>query len=120
CRDYRSDADGKTCVCCLWERARKAEARAKELEAALRRYGRHISCDLAFEEACSCGLDEALDPTPTPQRAPVRAGHEWAPHERDGWSVCSRCGMVRNYDRETPCRGSLPKVAQRDADGEEG
>lgn len=40
-------------------------------------------------------------------------GHEWTPHEREGWSVCSRCGMVRNYDRETPCRGALPKIRQR-------
>ena len=42
------------------------------------------------------------------------AGHEWAPHEREGWSVCSRCGMVRNYDRETTtCSGALPKIRQR-------
>ena len=27
--------------------------------------------------------------------------HEWVQHEREGWSVCSRCGMVRNYDRDT-------------------
>jgi len=41
-------------------------------------------------------------------------GHEWTPHERDGWSVCSRCGMVRNYDRETTtCSGALPKIRQR-------
>lgn len=40
-------------------------------------------------------------------------GHEWAPHEREGWSVCSRCGMVRNYDRETTtCSGALPKIRQ--------
>ena len=38
-------------------------------------------------------------------------GHEWAKHEREGWSVCSRCGMVRNYDREqTTCSGALPKI----------
>ena len=45
-------------------------------------------------------------------------GHEWAPHEREGWSVCSRCGMVRNYDRETTtCSGALPKIRpKRDAD----
>jgi hypothetical protein len=42
------------------------------------------------------------------------AGHEWTKHERDGWSVCSRCGMVRNYDRElTTCSGALPKIRQR-------
>lgn len=41
-------------------------------------------------------------------------GHEWTPHEREGWSVCSRCGMVRNYDRETTtCSGALPKIRQR-------
>ena len=41
-------------------------------------------------------------------------GHEWTKHEREGWSVCSRCGMVRNYDRETTtCSGSLPKIRQR-------
>ncbi len=43
-----------------------------------------------------------------------RPGHEWAPHERDGWSVCSRCGMVRNYNRETTtCSGALSKIRQR-------
>jgi len=42
------------------------------------------------------------------------AGHEWTKHEREGWSVCSRCGMVRNYDREqTTCSGALPKIRQR-------
>ncbi len=42
------------------------------------------------------------------------SGHEWVPHEREGWSVCSRCGMVRNYDRETTtCSGALPKIRQR-------
>jgi hypothetical protein len=42
------------------------------------------------------------------------SGHEWAPHEREGWSVCSRCGMVRNYNREpTTCSGALPKIRQR-------
>ena len=42
------------------------------------------------------------------------AGHEWTKHERDGWSVCSRCGMIRNYDREqTTCSGALPKIRQR-------
>ena len=42
-------------------------------------------------------------------------GHEWAKHEEhEGWSVCSRCGMVRNYDREqTTCSGALPKIRQR-------
>ena len=42
------------------------------------------------------------------------SSHEWAKHEREGWSVCSRCGMVRNYDREqTTCSGALPKIRQR-------
>ena len=42
------------------------------------------------------------------------AGHEWTKHEREGWSVCSRCGMVRNYDRETTtCSGALPQIRQR-------
>ena len=41
-------------------------------------------------------------------------GHEWTKHEREGWSVCSHCGMVRNYDRETTtCSGALPKIRQR-------
>lgn len=41
-------------------------------------------------------------------------GHAWTKHEREGWSVCSRCGMVRNYDRETTtCSGALPKIRQR-------
>jgi len=40
--------------------------------------------------------------------------HEWTKREREGWSVCSRCGMVRNYDRETTtCSGALPKIRQR-------
>lgn len=39
--------------------------------------------------------------------------HEWTPHEREGWSVCSRCGMVRNYDREMTCSGALPTIRQR-------
>ena len=42
------------------------------------------------------------------------AGHEWTKHEREGWSVCSRCGMVRNYDRETTtCSGASPQIRQR-------
>lgn len=41
-------------------------------------------------------------------------GHEWVPHDRTIWSVCSRCGMVRNYGRETTtCSGALPKIRQR-------
>jgi hypothetical protein len=40
--------------------------------------------------------------------------HEWAPREPEGWSACSRCGMVRNYDRERPCRGAMPEIKPRD------
>lgn len=39
--------------------------------------------------------------------------HDWKTYDREGWTVCSRCGMVRNYDRETPCRGTTPPVAPR-------
>ena len=42
------------------------------------------------------------------------AGHEWAQHEREGWTVCSRCGLVRNYDRESPCRRVMPEIEPRD------
>jgi hypothetical protein len=32
--------------------------------------------------------------------------HVWESHERAGWGVCSRCGHMRNYDREViQCRG---------------
>lgn len=40
--------------------------------------------------------------------------HEWAKHQRDGWTYCLRCGMVRNHQgKETACRGELPKVEPR-------
>ena len=42
------------------------------------------------------------------------SGHEWAQHEREGWTVCSRCGLVRNYDREMPCRRVMPEIKPRD------
>lgn len=48
------------------------------------------------------------------QAEPVPTVHDWVAHEREGWSFCSRCGMVRNYDRETPCRGALQKVLPRE------
>lgn len=32
----------------------------------------------------------------------------------DGWEACTRCGMVRNRDKVTECRGALPAVAQRE------
>ena len=32
---------------------------------------------------------------------------------RHGLSVCVLCGMVKNKDRKTACRGSLPPVAPR-------
>lgn len=37
--------------------------------------------------------------------------HDWA--KRGEWSVCIRCGMVRNY-QTTPCRGTLPRIGLRD------
>lgn len=39
--------------------------------------------------------------------------HNWQKHERDGWTVCAQCGMVRNYDKETACRGAVPSVDVR-------
>lgn len=39
--------------------------------------------------------------------------HEWAKHQRDGWTYCLRCGMVRNQGKETACQGELPKVETR-------
>lgn len=39
--------------------------------------------------------------------------HEWAKHQRDGWTYCLRCGMVRNQGKETACNGELPKVETR-------
>lgn len=39
--------------------------------------------------------------------------HEWAKHQRDGWTYCLHCGMVRNQGKETPCKGELPKVEPR-------
>lgn len=45
---------------------------------------------------------------------PIPMVHDWVAHEREGWTVCSRCGMVRNYRDEIPaCRGALPKVRPR-------
>jgi predicted RNA-binding Zn-ribbon protein involved in translation (DUF1610 family) len=40
------------------------------------------------------------------------AGRDWVLHERECWFVCPRCGMVRNYERETMCSGALPKIRQ--------
>lgn len=46
-------------------------------------------------------------------------GHSWVKHEREGWTVCAICGLVRNYDRpESQCRGAV-KVALREATGGE-
>jgi hypothetical protein len=39
-------------------------------------------------------------------------GHAW--HERDGLPVCSRCGVVRNADKVTLCKGVRPIVETRD------
>lgn len=45
---------------------------------------------------------------------PIPMVHDWVAHEREGWTVCSRCGMVRNYRDEIPaCSGALPKVRPR-------
>ena len=56
-------------------------------------------------------LDRFAHPTPSSGTGE----HDWAPHERHGWSVCSRCGMVRNYECETPCRGATPLVLPRES-----
>ncbi len=37
----------------------------------------------------------------------------WSP-QHEGWTVCSRCGLVRNYDRESPCRRVMPEIEPRD------
>jgi hypothetical protein len=37
--------------------------------------------------------------------------HAWT--TRDDLPVCSRCGVVRNVDKVTRCRGSLPAVRTR-------
>ena len=37
--------------------------------------------------------------------------HAWA--TRDGWRVCSRCGVVRSAKGNKPCAGTLPAVATR-------
>ncbi len=40
--------------------------------------------------------------------------HNYVAHEREGWSVCTRCGMVRNYDRPiAACRGVMANIAVR-------
>ena len=40
--------------------------------------------------------------------------HNYVAHEREGWSVCTRCGMVRNYDRPIAgCRGVTGNLAVR-------
>ena len=39
--------------------------------------------------------------------------HIWEKHTRDGWSVCSNCGMIRNYDKDTS-RCSTPAVTARE------
>lgn len=43
--------------------------------------------------------------------------HSWA--KREGWTVCTACGAVRNYDRpDSQCRGVV-KLALREATGGE-
>lgn len=62
------------------------------------------------------GLADPLHPTPAEATA---SEHDYAPHPRnEGWSVCRRCGMVRNYSKPTACRGAMPKIATRDAASE--
>ncbi len=40
--------------------------------------------------------------------------HNYIAHEREGWSVCTRCGMVRNYNRTVAgCRGVTGNIAVR-------
>ena len=40
--------------------------------------------------------------------------HNYVAHEREGWSVCTRCGMVRNYDLPIAgCRGVMGNIAVR-------
>lgn len=40
--------------------------------------------------------------------------HDYVAHEREGWSVCTRCGMVRNYDRPIAgCCGVMGNIAVR-------
>lgn len=41
--------------------------------------------------------------------------HEW--QRRDGLPVCRRCGVVRNREHATSCRGALPVVQTRDGKG---
>ena len=48
---------------------------------------------------------EGAAPTPTED------AHVWT--TRDGLPVCSRCGVVRNAGRVTPCKGTLPAVEVR-------
>jgi hypothetical protein len=46
-------------------------------------------------------------------------GHVWAKHEREGWTVCARCGQVRNFERPPgQCRGAA-KIALLEATGGE-
>lgn len=40
--------------------------------------------------------------------------HDYVAHEREGCSVCTRCGMVRNYDKPASiCRGAPPSIEVR-------
>jgi hypothetical protein len=43
----------------------------------------------------------------------IGSGHEWAEHPREQWTVCTRCGMVRNYGGQSSCRGGLPDIRLR-------
>lgn len=64
-------------------------------------------------------IEKELDTEPptehltSAEAPPSLAPHEWS--ERRGLTVCSRCGMVRNRDRDTLCKGTLPTVQTREA-----
>lgn len=43
-----------------------------------------------------------------------RSEHVWSPI--DGVWACTQCGVVRNLDKQTRCRGALPAIKTRDKD----
>jgi soluble cytochrome b562 len=61
---------------------------------------------------------DASAPPPAEPRAVEAAEHDYEP--RLDWEVCRRCGMVRNRDKATPCRGRLPAIAPRHVEPREG
>lgn len=42
------------------------------------------------------------------------ADHFW--EKRDGWDVCARCGVVKNFNLGAQCRGALPPIGTRDGE----